>query len=59
MKVKELIAELQKLEQDRNIWVFYDFPYAIMVPKFEEVEAEEANYFANNGCKPGDYVHWA
>ena len=59
MKVKELIEKLQGLDQERNIWVFYDFPCDCDEPDFHECKEEEADVFKDDGCKPGDYVHYA
>lgn len=42
MKVKELIEQLEKLDGDKDIYVFYDY-YARIEP---EVETDnEGNYF--------------
>ena len=55
MTVKELIAELQKLDQDRGIWIIYDTSY-IFKPKFDEtVSAEEEDHYREDGFKKGDY----
>lgn len=54
MKVKELIEELQKLDQERNIWQFYDFPYACWEPEVDEVSECEAECLPN--LNVGDYA---
>ena len=59
MKVKELIEHLKKLDQERNIWIFYDFPYACSEPDFSEVGEWQADCFKEEGCAQGDYAHWA
>ena len=56
MKVKELIAELQKLDQERDIWVLYDTFFA-QVPEFEV--AKERDETSDGRVKAGDYVHIA
>lgn len=56
MKVKELIAELQKLDQERDIWVLYD-TFDAQVP-FIEV-AKERDETSDGSVKAGDYVHFA
>lgn len=56
MKVKELIAELQKLDQEKGIWVCYDLYYFYpptpknTADKFDEETQQEA------GVKEGDYI---
>jgi hypothetical protein len=55
MKVKELIAELQKLDQERDIWVVYD-TFDAQVP-FLEV-AKERDETSDGRVKAGDYVHF-
>lgn len=54
MKVKELIAELQKLDQERGIWVFYDGGYSIFPP----VPDERAGGLigSKKGVQEGDYI---
>lgn len=54
MKVKELIAELQKLDQERDIWVLYDTFFA-QVPEFEV--AKELDETSDGRVKTGDYIH--
>ena len=58
MKVRELIAELSKLDQDRGIWVFYDYPCATIVPDppYARADKEAAEIFKDDGVKEGDYV---
>lgn len=53
MKVKELIEQLQKLDQERNIWIYYDM-FAAQEPSFIECDEDE-----NDEIKAGDYVHEA
>ena len=56
MTVKELIEQLQTLDQDTQIWVLYDEAYAFE-PEFRElVNAEVADEFEEDGLKEGDYV---
>ena len=56
MKVKELIAELQKLDQERDIWVLYD-TFDAQVPCIEV--AEERDETSDGRVKAGDYIHIA
>lgn len=61
MKVKELIEKLQTLDQEKNIWVFYDL-YDLQEPCFVEYEEGAQRYGYENGVKglnDGDYVHEA
>jgi hypothetical protein len=39
MKVKELIKELQKFDQEKDIWILYD-RYASLVPEFKVSDEE-------------------
>lgn len=52
MKVKELIELLQKLDQEKNIWVLYD-TYEPQEPYIEICTERDAI----NECKAGDYIH--
>lgn len=53
MKVKELIAQLQELDQEREIHIVYD-TFFVYSPEFEEAEEDfEYNRYA---YKKGDYV---
>lgn len=56
MKVKELIEQLQKLDPEKNVWIFYDYPFACMEPELRECSEEEAGMFTEEGCQPKDYV---
>lgn len=56
MKVKELIAYLQKLDQERDIWVLYD-TFDAQVPCIEV--AEERDETSDGRVKAGDYIHIA
>ena len=56
MKVKELIAELLKLNQERDIWILYD-TFDAQVP-FIEV-ARECDETSDGRVKAGDYIHIA
>lgn len=53
-KVKELVEELLKLDQEKNIWVLYDTIYA-QVPEFVPVTENKAC----DEMKVGDYMHEA
>lgn len=58
MKVKELIEQLQKLDQERNIWVRYDgvYFYAPTIDKDNVDEWEAKEYGEEQGIKEGDYT---
>ncbi len=63
MTVREYIEYLKTLDQDKGIWVAYDFPCAMFEPKPDKV-AEQAHvdiYGSDNedygiGVKLGDYI---
>ena len=52
MKVKELIEQLQKLDQEKNIWVLYDLCF----PQEPQFSASKED---SHEIKEGDYVHEA
>lgn len=52
MKVKELVEELQKLDQERNVWLYYDC-YAFQEPDIDMVNEEQA--FGHEQVNIGDY----
>ena len=59
MKVKDLIAELQKLDQEKSIWQMYDPPFAcgeVEVECLTGYFAEYAEMFKGEGVKEGDYA---
>ena len=59
MKVKELIEQLQKLDQEKGIWIIYD-SFQPLKPEVDDVvqTEEDAEYFRcyENDVKVGDYV---
>lgn len=59
MKVKEFIEHLQKLDQDRDVWIIYD-TYLPVIPAVDDVIKTEsdAEYFRRyeGDVKVGDYV---
>lgn len=59
MKVKELIEQLQKLDQEKGIWIIYDC-FQPLKPKVDDVvkTEEDAEYYRryDNDVKVGDYV---
>lgn len=56
MKVKDLIAELSKLDQEKGIWCIYDgFALVSLVPE-EDVDEYDVSNFKNEGMELGDYV---
>jgi hypothetical protein len=56
MKVKELIEQLQKLDQEKSIWIIYDC-YLALKPEVRDgvLSEEDAEYYRNNGWRGGDY----
>ena len=57
MTVRELIEELEKLDQDKGIWVSYDFPCDMFKPLPDEVANEyHVQYYGYIGVKEGDYI---
>lgn len=63
MTVREYIEYLKTLDQDKGIWVAYDFPCAMFEPKPDEVAKQPhvEIYGSDNeeygiGVKLGDYV---
>lgn len=56
MKVKELIEQLQKLDQEKGILIIYDCYLALKPEVIDEVLSEEdAEYYRNNDWGRGDY----
>lgn len=56
MKVRELIEQLQQLDPERNVWIFYDTPCAALEPHFGGIADEEhVGYFGDRGVAVGDY----
>lgn len=51
MKVKDFIAQLQTLDQEKDIWFIYDG-----MPQEPEIEVV-TEHDARRGCKLGDYAH--
>ena len=57
MIVREYIEYLKTLDQDKGIWVAYDFPCDMFEPIPDEVAGEShVNLFGGIGVKEGDYV---
>lgn len=59
MTVREFIYELQKFDQERNIWLLYDPPYAASEPEVRQLVGEDSDYakmFSDEGVKEGDYA---
>lgn len=60
MKVKEFIEQLQKLDQERGIWIIYDSHQPIKPEVDGVVETEEdAEYYSrysDEGVKVNDYI---
>lgn len=59
MKVKEIIEQLQKLDQDKGIWLIYDSHLPIRPEVDEEViNEEDAEYYRRyeEDIKAGDYI---
>lgn len=60
MKVKELIEQLQKLDQEKGIWIIYDC-YLPVKPEVDKelLSEEDAEYYGSNDdydIKAGDYT---
>ena len=53
MTVREVIERLQKLDQDKGIWVCYDGGYSWFAPLPDD-EAEQD--FRDGKIKKGDYI---
>jgi len=59
MTVREFIAELQKLDQDKNIWQMYDPPCYCREVEVEHLVGDNKHYvelFESDGVKEGDYA---
>jgi len=57
MTVREYIEELKKLDQDRGIWIAYDFPCSMRPPiPDERAGSMYVDCFGEDGVKEGDYV---
>lgn len=56
MKVKELVAELQKLDQEKGIILLYDSFYVLNIFPLETATEEEAKMFKEDGVEVGDYM---
>ena len=52
MKVRQLIKELEKLDQDTDIWVFYD-KVTLLKPEIDVIDPNDLD------GKPGDYYFTA
>ena len=58
MKVKELIEILNTFDPDKNIWIGYDYPFAICEPNFELFK-DSWQYTEDDKVAPEDYIHFA
>lgn len=57
MTVREYIKYLKKLDQDKGIWVAYDFPCNMFEPTVDNVAGiVHADIYGDIGVKEGDYV---
>lgn len=57
MTVREYIKYLKKLDQDKGIWVAYDFPCNMFEPIVDNVAGiAHADIYGDIGVKEGDYV---
>ena len=54
MKVKELIQELSKLDQEKDIWTVYDCCCAF-TPYVTKIEDDDFILSQDKNTKPGDY----
>jgi hypothetical protein len=56
MKVKDLIAELSKLDQEKGIWGLYDrFALFDFIPN-DEADEDDVARFWYRGMEVGDYI---
>ena len=57
MKVREYIQELQKLDQERNIWFIAGDPCVRPIsPRIEIALDGDEMLFREDGLKKGDYI---
>lgn len=56
MKVKDLIAELSKLDQEKGIWGLYDYFALFELIPDAEADEELVAGFGSSGMKVGDYI---
>jgi len=62
MKVKELLEILSQLDQERDIWIGYDYPHDVQVPNFVTFEWEHYRWKfhpVETRLRNGDYIHFA
>ena len=61
MKVKELIEHLSKLDQERDIWIGYDYPHDVQEPYFKEFTWDDMSPYhpVEDRLRIGDYIHFA
>lgn len=55
MKVKEVIAELSKLDQEKELWVIYDTFLAIK-PIPDDIQKGREEYSEDVVLNDGDYI---
>ena len=56
MKLKDYVAYLQKLDQERNIFVIYDGNEVLSPMPDKTADEEDAKQFADKGVKEGDFI---
>ena len=57
MNVREYIQELQKLDQERNIWCIACYTCVIPIPPRIELALDgDERLFREDGLKKGDYI---
>lgn len=56
MKVKDLIAELSKLDQEKGIWGLYDYFALFELIPDAEADEEFVAEFGSRGIEVGDYI---
>lgn len=59
MTVKEFIEELQTHDQNKNIWLLYDPPYAVDKPEVVHLVGYSSDYaemYSDRGVQKGDYA---
>ena len=56
MKVKDLIVEFSKLDQEKGIWGLYDYFALFELIPDAEADEEFVAEFGSRGVEVGDYI---
>lgn len=55
--VRQLIEHLQTLDQNRGIWIAYDYPCALLLPIPDAIADESyRKFFPREDVEVGDYI---